>query len=356
MDDGLPALRWGIIGAGMIASWFTVDLSLECSDAGAIHTIQVVGSSSLEKAQKFKAELRAKAPLVRGDIACYDSYAEVFTDPQVDIVYIATPHAAHRQNCLDAIHHGKHILCEKPFTVNAREAIEVIEAARAKGVFVMEGMWTRFHPLARKMVDLLHQEKIIGQIQRAFVDFGLDMPIQDLPPSSRLRDVALGAGSLLDLGIYSLTWGILALEGEPDPGKQQVKPKISACQSIDNQIDLASSVLVYYPEHRCQGILSSTVLHKTDAVFDRVEGSLGTLTVEGFAPMPDKITVYLKPADAPSASEGRGFYYEADSIAKDIANGRTESAVIPLSETLRVLEILDEVRRQGGARYPQDQD
>ncbi|KAF3403613.1 putative D-xylose 1-dehydrogenase [Penicillium rolfsii] len=377
-DNHLPTLRWGIIATGMIATWFTTDLVLPRANARARHIIRAVGSSSVDKAQTFVKKLQEQGQLHESNVACYGSYKDVYNDPDVDIVYIATPHSLHRQNCLDAIEHGKHVLCEKPLTVNACEARDIINAAGARGVFVMEGMWTRFRPLTRKMVEILHGQKLIGNINRAFVDFGLDMPIQDLPPTSRLRDVALGAGSLLDLGIYSLTWGILALEGEPQ-NRTAAQPKIAACQTVIDGIDQASSILLSYPNTGRQGILSSTILHKTDSVFARVEGTLGTLTIHGFAPMPDELHIHLKPVDAvkdmgdrppatadegkslvftfPCSTEGgRGFYYEADSIAIDISRGHTESSVHPLSETLRVLEMMDEVRRQGGVKYPQDAD
>src|ERR1700761_1781610 len=142
----LPTLRWGIIATGLISSWFVEDLVLSRSDAKARHIIQAIGSSSLEKGQSFAQKF---IPHLSPTI--YSSYAEVYADPSVDIVYIGTPHAFHARNCLDAIAAGKHVLCEKAFTLTAAEARRVLAAAADRGVFVMEAMWTRFYPLLRSL-------------------------------------------------------------------------------------------------------------------------------------------------------------------------------------------------------------
>ncbi|KAJ5770034.1 uncharacterized protein N7511_002085 [Penicillium nucicola] len=372
MASPLPELRWGIIATGMIASWFVTDLSLSRPDARAKHAIRAIGSSSKPKAQKFMEDFipSSKHPSISG----YGTYEEVYADPNIDIVYIATPHAFHKQNCLDAINAGKHVLCEKPFTVNAQEAKIVIDAARKKGVFVMEGLWTRFFPITTKWNELLHEQQVLGDINRAFVDFSLDMPIKELPATSRLLDVKLGAGSLLDIGIYAITWGLLSLE---TPGAKE-QPQISARQTLVNDIDVSSSILLHYGQTGRQGIITSSMLHKSDDVFARVEGSKGTLFLSGpGASVPDTITLVLKSGsagkdmgDTKKGGEevrreevfrfeeipgGRGFYYEADSIALDVSSGKKESGVMPLDETLRVMQMMDEVRAQGGAKFPQDE-
>src|SRR6201996_7144002 len=140
--SGLPTLRWGIIATGLISSWFVEDLVLERNDAKARHVIQAIGSSSREKGEGFvKKYIPSVSPTV------YDNYSDVYNDPNVDIVYIGTPHAFHKKNCLDAIAAGKHILCEKAFTITAKEAKQVLAVAEANGVFIMEAIWTRFNPL-----------------------------------------------------------------------------------------------------------------------------------------------------------------------------------------------------------------
>lgn len=341
-----PTLRWGIVATGLISSWFVADLVLPRTDATATHVVQAVGSSSPEKGKKFvETHLPGLSPTV------YGSYAEVYADPNVDAVYIGTPHAFHKKNCLDAIQAGKHVLCEKAFTLNAGEAKEVFEAAREKGVFVMEAMWTRFFPLTKKLQVLLHEDKVIGDVKRVFCDFGLKQDIASLPADSRLKNPALGAGTLLDVGIYSLTWGLVGV------GPQSAKPKITASQELVDGVDAASSMILSFANSQ-HAILTSTSLHKTPPPFCRIEGAQGAVVVEGgAASIPGFFTVFRDGEDPKKydfEKPGRGFYYEADAVALDVAAGRTENDVMPWSETLRVLDILDEVRRQGGAKFPQE--
>jgi predicted dehydrogenase len=205
----------------LIASLFAEDLVLPRKDARAKHIVQAIGSSSLQKAKDFMAKhIPQTSPTL------YSSYEQVYADPEVDVVYIGTPHAFHKKNCLDAIAAGKNVLCEKAFTLNAPDAEEVIAAAKANGVFLMEAMWTRFTPLMQTLQKMLHEEKVIGNVRRTFCDFGLDLDITSLPPESRYKDPALGAGSLLDIGIYSLTWGLVSLD--PGVGAKSEMPKVLA--------------------------------------------------------------------------------------------------------------------------------
>jgi predicted dehydrogenase len=236
-----PTLRWGIIATGLISSWFVSDLLLPRPDAKAHHVLQAVGSSSIEKGKTF---VQKNAPTATPSI--YGSYVEVYADPLVDIVYIGTPHAFHAQNCLDAIVAGKHVLCEKAFALTARETQEVLSAAQEKGIFIMEAMWTRFNPLVLSLRKLLHEDKIIGDVRRTFCDFGLEMNIANLGPESRLKNPALGAGSLLDIGIYSLTWGLLTLDA--GTGETAEEPKIVAAQTLSHSIDVTTSMILQYPK------------------------------------------------------------------------------------------------------------
>ncbi|EQB58353.1 hypothetical protein CGLO_01412 [Colletotrichum gloeosporioides Cg-14] len=363
MSSETPTLRWGIIATGLISSWFVEDLVLERSDAKAKHIVQSVGSSSLEKGKAFvEKHLPGHSPTI------YGSYTEVYNDPNVDAVYIGTPHAFHKQNCLDAINAGKNVLCEKAFTITAKEAREVFDAAKAKGVFVMEAMWTRFFPLTRSLLNILHNEKQIGEIHRVFCDFAMNMDIASLGPESRLKNPALGAGSLLDIGVYSLTFTILGLD--PGVGEKAEKPKIVATQTLSDDIDIATSALLLSPSGK-QGILTASTQVKTPPTFCRIEGSEGYVLIEGIATsVPGSFTVHSSKASGEEWTEsttpglkakkydferpGKGFYYEADAVALEIKAGRKESEIMPWAETIRVMEIMDEIRRQGGARFPQD--
>jgi predicted dehydrogenase len=356
---GQPTLRWGVIATGMISSWFVRDITLRRDDARANHIIQAIGSSSKSKGDAFVREF---LPGLSPSPEVYASYSDVYADPAVDIVYIGTPHGFHKQNCLDAIAAGKHVLCEKAFTLTAAEARQVFKAAKAKGVFVMEALRPRFFPLTRKLLEMVHEEKVIGRVHRLFCDLGLDMDIAALGPESRLKNPALGAGTLLDICIYSLTWARLLLD--TGCGEASERPQIVAVQSIEHGIDVATSVLLLYPTTGGQGILTSTSKSRTPNVFLRIEGDKGFITVEGdSASIPSAFTVYPKIGDDRVTPAGKrfefpvpgfGLHWEADAVACDIAAGRLESAVMPWAETLRVLEMMDEARRQGGARFPQD--
>ena len=366
MPSSLPTIRWGIVATGLISSWFVEDLVLERKDPKAKHIIQAIGSSSLQKGKDFvKKYLPSTSPSI------YGSYAEVYSDRDVDVIYIGTPHSMHKQNCLDAIAAGKHVLCEKAFTLNAADAEEVIAAARAKGVYLMEAMWLRFTPLMQTLRRMLHEEKVIGDVKRMFCDFGLDMDIGKLGPGSRYKDPALGAGSLLDIGIYSLTWGLVALD--EGVGEEAKTPKVVAQQSLEDGVDVTSSAILMYPGRR-QGIVTSTTNIGHQPVFARVEGSEGYILVRGPAPsMPDAFEVYPKASGSDPSNPGgkgaeatqtvksdrqggRGFFWEADAVALDVAAGRKENAVMPLAETVRMMKIMDSIRKQGGAKFPQDRD
>ncbi|KAF2457698.1 hypothetical protein BDY21DRAFT_371276 [Lineolata rhizophorae] len=351
-----PTVRWGIVTTGLISSWFVEDLALPRGDAKAKHVIQCIGSSSVEKGQAFvKEHIASLSPTL------YGTYDEVYADPNVDVVYIGTPHAFHKKNCLDAINAGKHVLCEKAFTITAKEAREVFAAAKAKGVFVMEAMWTRFFPLMRTLQKLIHEDKVIGDVSRMFCDFGQAKELASLGPDSRFKSLALGAGTLLDVGIYSLTFGLVTLD--PGVGESAEMPKIAAQQTLSDGVDIATTAVLLYKSGR-QGIVTSSALFKTPDVFCRIEGSKGYITVEGDAvSRPEYFivhpTVPESKGGAPSKrydfeNPKRGFYWEADAVALDVAAVKKESSIMPWAETIRVMEIMDEIRRQGGAKYPQD--
>jgi predicted dehydrogenase len=352
------------LATGTISSWIVQELLIDRKDAKAHHIIQAIGSSSLEKGKRFAAKHCPESP-----VTVYGTYDEVYADPDVDIVYIGTPHSFHKKNCIDAIAARKHVLCEKPFTVTAAEAEEVLAAAKAYGVFVMEGMWTRFNPLVLDIHRMLHEDKVIGDVRRVYCDFGLSIDFASLGPESRMKNPAFGAGSLLDVGIYSLTWGLICLD--PGVGKQAEISKIVAVQTLVDEVDVASSILLHYGSTGRHGIVTSTLENKTDPYFCRIEGSEGYITVEGFAAAnPKTFTVYPKTSISFSEgkvrvesfpgevhnleTEGKGYYWQADAVALDIAAGRKENATMPHAETIRMMKIMDEIRRQGGARFPQD--
>jgi len=323
----------------------------------ASHVVQAVGSSSLEKCEKFAD--KCVTPFQSAvKPALYGSYQDVYDDDQVDCVYIGTPHSFHKQNCLDAIKAGKNVLCEKPFTMNAREAETVFAAAKEKGVFIMEAMWTRFFPLMKSIQKVLHEEKKLGTIYSTLCEFGLDVDIPSLPEGSRYKEVSLGAGSLLDIGIYSLTWGLTTLSDQV--GDAAEDPEVHSSQTIAHGgVDVASHVLLHYRSNGRQGICTSTTNYSSHHDFARIEGSKGHIVVEGPQPsQPESFVFYPKDGGKEERytfeKPGRGFFWMADAVAHDLREGRTQDATIPWAETLRMMGIMDGVRRRGGARFPVD--
>jgi len=359
----LPPLRWGIISAGNISSEFVTDL-LQPSwpEKRANHYIKAIGASSLAKAHAFAEE--HVRPLLKKNYTpffnpkCYGSYQEVYDDVDVQIVYIGTPHGFHKRDCLAAIAAGKHVLCEKPFTMNAKEAEEVFAAAEEKGVFVMEGMWTRFFPLTKALQKFIHDDQRLGTIYRTFCDFSLDIDIPSLPETSRYKDVALGAGSLLDIGIYSLTWGLVTLSGKV--GDAAEEPEVTSTQSLAHGVDVASSFILHYSATGRQAILTSTTNFPAKKNWARIEGSKGEIVIDGSTPSnPSSFTFFPKDGGEDEHFEfekpGQGFFWEADAVACDIQAGRTQNETMPWRETLRVMRIMDGIRRRGGARFPVDE-
>lgn len=228
-------------------------------------------------------------------------------------------------------------------------------------------MWLRHRPLVHKIRRLIHDEKVIGEPYRTFADFPLKIDIPSLPTTSRYKDLSLGAGTLLDTGIYSLTWAILTLDANSPSSSE--KPLALGVQSHSSEgIETSTSILLQYPSTGRQGIVTSTSRSNgRPNVFCTIWGTKGVIEVEGpAASVPLSFTVYPMPEGDPNAGSlkqsegerydfpkiGRGFMYEADNTALDILAGRKESAIMPWAETIRVMEIMDSIRKQGDTFYP----
>ncbi|ETN45367.1 uncharacterized protein HMPREF1541_09198 [Cyphellophora europaea CBS 101466] len=359
-SDTIPTCRWGIITTGLISSWFVADLDLPRPDAKAKHIIQAIGTSSVDKGKEFAAKYIKNGTT---QPTVYGSYEDLYQDPQVDCVYIGSPHGFHKRDLLAAINAGKNILCEKAFTINAKEAKEVFEAAKSKGVYVHEAMWLRHRPMVADLRKLLYEDKVIGDVFRTTSEFQMYVDMANKPDTSRYKKLDLGAGSLLDIGIYSLTWLLLTL----DPGipAKPETPEIKAFQSFREGIEVTTSAIFHYPSSGRQGVFMSTTEKKNGPtkVVATIDGTDGFVEVEGGAPShPKSFTVYPK-WEGDEKPKGKkydyeqkwqGFVYEADNTALDIAAGKKENSIMPWAETIRVMEIMDEVRRQGGTKYPHD--
>ena len=328
-----PPLRWGILGTGWIAERF-----VEALHAHTRQRVVVVGSRSAEKGAEFASRHGIERSLV--------GYEAVVADGQVDIVYVATPHSEHRDNALLAIAAGKHVLIEKAFTRNLAEATEVVDAARAAGVVAMEAMWTRFLP----HMDVVRQvlaDGVLGEIETAFADHGQWFPRD---PDFRLFDPNKAGGAMLDLGVYPVSFAHFAL-GTPGAA---VATGTKAFTGVDRQI---SAVLTGFAGHpMAHGIVTTTLaaLTPTSAF---IAGDDARLEIPGPFYGPQVVTVRRRDggiavSDEPGIHEHAGLSFQAAHLATVIAEGRPESHLLPLDETLAVMATMDELRRQVGVSLP----
>jgi dihydrodiol dehydrogenase / D-xylose 1-dehydrogenase (NADP) len=364
---------WLHPGTGWVSTRFAADTIVSRSSSLVQHLISALGTSSQSKGEQFISSISSASSLDPIKPKIYTDYSSVYTDPEVDIIYIGTPHSYHKEQCFAAIAAGKLVLCEKPFTINAAEAEEVISAARAEGVYIMEGklpslpyqtflrwewkaVWTRFFPLVLDLKKMLHEDKIIGDIYRLTCDFSLQKDMEALPPTHRYKDVNLGGGALLDIGVYPLMWSSLILDGKV--GAEASNPEVKATMVVIEGVDYEDVIVMKYPKTNRIGILTASLRAQRREEFLRVERSKGVITVSGpGCSVPRKVKIQVdgeQEREVEYENEGMGFYFEADAVAKDILEGKKESAIIPLAETVRMMRVMDDIRKQGGVGYPQD--
>jgi predicted dehydrogenase len=321
-------VRWGILGTGAIAKQFVDGLN-------ALPEAEVfaVGSRSEASAAQFSDE--------RGIPRRYSDYEELAADPDVDVVYVATPHPFHAPNAELCLRAGKAVLCEKPFTVNAAEAERVVGLAREKGLFLMEGMWTRFFPLMEKVRRLV-SEGAIGEVRMLNVDFGFRT---ELDPASRLFDPRLGGGALLDVGVYCVSLASMVL-GRPSGS-------VGLSHLGQTGVDEQASVILEHEGGRLAnlsiGIRTATPQEVT------IMGTDGFLRIHSPWWRPASMTISRPEKESETVEapvSGNGFNYEAAEVMRCLENGETESAIMPLDETLSVMRTMDGIRAAWGLRYP----
>ncbi len=326
-----PAVRWGILAPGWIANLFCTALR-----QGTRQEIAAVGSRNAERAKAFADEF--------GAAAAYGSYQELVNDPQVDIVYVASPHSEHHQQARLALEAGKAVLVEKAFTRNAGEARDLVELARSKNLLLIEAMWARFLPhydVIRQVVE----NGLIGDVTTVYADH--DQPLYPDGPD-RLANPALAGGALLDLGVYPMSFAEFVL------GPFTSITAVGALTDLG--VDSQETVVVTNAAG-AQGVLHASMLARS-ATSASVCGTAGRLDIQGTFYMPAGIRMYdrddnLVDEYAKVADDGHaGLRYQAAEAARCFAEGRTESEVFPLDATIRVMEAMDNVRAQLGVRYP----
>ncbi|WP_257455705.1 Gfo/Idh/MocA family protein [Archangium lipolyticum] len=353
-------IRWGILGTGRIAGLFAQGLR-EIPDARLV----AVGSRSRQSADAFARE--------HGAARAHGSYEELVRDAEVDVVYVATTNNAHRDNCLLALEHGKAVLCEKPFTLDAAEATAVVEAARARGLFCMEGMWMHCVPVMRELESLVRQGAI-GDVRMLTAQLGFPV---EFDARHRLFDPALGGGALLDLGVYPLALA-LRLMGKPTRITSQA---VLGKTGVDEQC----TVLLEFPEGR-QAAITTSIRNRTtnDAALMGTEGMIhlhepiyrpetlslvraprqgGARTasrVRGYAERLglDRIARHPRVRDVRELLQlvraervtsrvlGNGYAHEALEVMRCLREGLKESPLMPLDESVELMRTVDAIRRE----------
>lgn len=312
-------LRWGIIGTGGISHTFASDLRLT---DGAV--VAAVGSRTMASARDFAEEFDVPGR--------HGSYQALVEDPSVDVVYVGTPHPMHFDNAMLALEHGKPVLVEKAFTMNAQQARELVACARGKNVFMMEAMWTRFLPHVVALRALLARGRL-GRLVVVEADHGKWFK-ED--PDFRLFAPELGGSALLDLGVYPISFASMLL-GTPDRVVALVDPAFSG---VDGQ---ASMLLGY--SGGAQAVLTCTSAART-ATRACVAGTEARVEIDGDFYAPTSMTLITRGGETERfefATEGRGLHYQADEVARCLREGLTESPVMPLDETVAIMETMDRV-------------
>lgn len=363
----IQKIRWGILGTGWISSRFAEDLKL-VPDA----VLTAVASRRLETAQQF-AEQR--------NIPCaYGSYAELVNNPDIDVVYVATPHIRHKEDCLLCLEAGKAVLCEKPFAMNAQDARVVVELARKKNLFCMEAMWMRFLPMAQRVRELVKSGGI-GEIRSLSADFGYPT---EFDPKNRFFNPELGGGALLDRGAYPLSLAFYLL-GQPIGVTGQA-------YIGETGVDEQSSMILDYGGGTV-ALLSST-LQSYASNTATIIGSRGKISIHAPFCRPEKISLLqfsdepvvvtsrssdsatglkqtlksklksvrllrklrdMRSSSGKTISQlplGNGYSYQANEVVQCLISGKVESPYMPLDETIGILDVMDKLRYSWDLVHP----
>lgn len=325
----MKTYNWGILGTGFIARKMADALSFVPQAR-----LYAIGSRSKQNALEFASIYKTEK--------AYGSYEELVNDPEVDIVYVATPHNLHYENTIMSLNHGKNVLCEKPFAVNGTEVRRMIEKAREKKLFLMEALWTRFLPnliRAKELVD----EGITGKIRLIKADFGINVPFN---PLHRLYNKKLIGGSLLDLGIYPVFFSLFFL-GKPE--------KITATAGIGStDVDYSCSITFGYKDETLAVMYSSCVA-KTD-ITAAIYGEKATIVFDNFWYMPVPVKIIHsdgRSENIPFHFEGNGYNYEASEVIRRLNEGKTQSDLMSWDDSLLLIDTLDNIRKEIGLVYPE---
>jgi len=324
-------IKWGIIGCGRIAQKFA-----RCIKDVEGAELAAVASATPGKAQAFAGEF--------GVDSAYGSYDELVNRKDIQAVYVATTHNFHYENAKLALEHDKPVLCEKSITVAAWEAEELVKLARERDLFLMEAMWTRFLPAICQVREWL-ADGVIGKLRQIRADFGFNAPYD---VEGRMYNKALAGGALLDAGIYPISFASM-IAGTPET--------IEAMAEIGaTGVDEQSFYLFHYKNRAIAG-LSATVCAPIEVVA-KIIGSEGTITIPQFLKA-DSVQLHrYKDGETIRKSfpypEGQGFEFEIQEAVDCIREGKPESPVMPLDETISIMQTMDTIRRKIGLVYDND--
>jgi predicted dehydrogenase len=319
-------LRWGILGAGGIAALQVSDMKQHGFEVAA------VGARDLAKAQAFAEE--------HGIPTAYGSYEELVADPNVDAIYVATVHPAHASGARLALEGGKHVLVEKPFTMDAAEARSIVELAASKNLVILEAMWTRWLPHMVRIREIL-AEGLLGDVRALHADHD-----QNNEGNERMYKRELGGGALLDLGIYpvSFAWDVFGA-----PSSIQAHATLT-----DAGVDRETAIILAYPSGA--HAIMHTQMSGTGPNRAAIVGKKGRIEIEsvwynvvGFTRYDDENNV-VERFDEKVA--GRGMHFQAAELESIVASGKLEGDILPPSETIAIMETLDTVRGIIGLTYP----
>ncbi|MBD2699085.1 Gfo/Idh/MocA family oxidoreductase [Spirosoma sp. BT702] len=321
--------RWGVLGPGRIAHKFVQDL-LTLPD----NQLYAVASSDKQRADEFAQQYGAPN--------AFGTYEDLLTLPDLDVVYVATPHVKHHEHVLMLLNGGVNVLGEKPFAMNSQQVREMVETARSKSVFLMEALWSRFMPSILHAKELVESGSI-GKLVSVKADFGFKAPFL---PEKRLFNKELGGGSLLDIGIYPLFLSYLIL-GKPATIK-------ASANFGSTGVDEQCGMVLTYPNGQL-ALLDSTLLAATDCV-GLIQGESGQIRIHNRFHESKSVTLHREGEEPVTTSFDRttfGYDYEIQHVAQCLAEGRTESPLWSLDDSLNLMELLDAVRAEAGIVYAQ---
>jgi predicted dehydrogenase len=322
-------IKWGILGPGWIARKFAAGLKV-VDDA----ELFAVGSRNIDNAEKFAREFNAQK--------AYGSYDELVKDPDVDVIYVATPHVLHYEHTLLCLDNGKHVLCEKPFGMNGKQVRMMISKAKEKNLFLMEAMWSRFLPNVIKAKEIIDSGEI-GNVKLLTANFSIK---SDFPLEHRHFNKDLGGGALLDIGIYNVFLSLFLL-GKPKSFK-------AAASMGSTDVDFSIGILFKYDDEALS-VLYSSFIAAADVVAE-VHGETGKIVFDNFWFRPVNIKIVRSNGDVipvPLQFKGNGYNYEAEEVVKCIKEGKTQSELMSWDNSLELIDMLDSIRKETGIFYPE---